>query len=590
MVQTIHTFIDGEHVVFAVIWEGYLNQFTDPEENPIEKFQDGKKKFEENFTNKRYEKSILISDFVEYRVEARDYTLTGFRILIGVNPRERQFKDNYGKVASIVKGRQGDRVKNALYRFDKCKLNEKWKEHLGKVKHLVLEQAKVWNEIRKLYRESKGTDPSLFELISQTTFDAHPTIFEGKIRGVIISADPPFLREPHLGLVATKWILEDTAERLRSEGLDTEASKIENIKLELTKILNENYKLLHNSYTKFIEENDYLGREKRFTGVSKWREKSEAINFVALDEAKYNLHEFKVTAKEKIYGTILEGLIAKDNLRKVCWEYLSIPPAKNVLNEGDVWGHVMRAATLALIDDETFSWHFDENRKLPNEITQKIIEGKSKKINWEKYTCTKSRFNLILKKGKVSGTFKSLLQKTLSKPDLSKTSVLCIALFASTCFLGTRIGMEVYVKLPENFKGTLKAGKGKIKVYVILALISYALMNIDDYQDFSNLLTNKNNDGSLKDMVKVLLQTFLGSILNGMLLQMLIEGNNVILAAQAIPYIARTLFGNNAWIFEKIIWPTIDTSIQIFANGGPTTYLLGIAIGTITTQILQQII
>ena len=62
-------------------------------------------------------------------------------------------------------------------------------------------------------------------------------------------------------------------------------------------------------------------------------------------------------------------------------------------------------------------------------------------------------------------------------------------LIASTCFLGTRIGMEVYVKLPENFKGTLKAGKGKIKVYVILALISYTLMNIDDRQDFSNLLT-----------------------------------------------------------------------------------------------------
>jgi len=90
-------------------------------------------------------------------------------------------------------------------------------------------------------------------------------------------------------------------------------------------------------------------------------------------------------------------------------------------------------------------------------------------------------------------------------------------------------------------------------------------------------------------MIKVLLQTFLGSILNDILLQMLIEGNNVVLADQAIPYIARTLFGNNAWIFEKIIWPTIDT-IQIFANGGPTTYLLGTAIGILTTQILQQII
>jgi len=305
---------------------------------------------------------------------------------------------------------------------------------------------------------------------------------------------------------------------------------------------------------------------------------------------KYNLHEFKVKAKKKVYGTALEGFVTKDNLGKVCWEYLSIPPTKNVLNEGDVWGHIMRAATLALIDDKTFSWHFDEKRKLPNEITQKIIEGKSKKINWEKYTCTKSRFDLIIKKGKINSTFKNLLQKTLSKPDLSKTSILCIALFASTCFFGTRIGMEMYVKLPDSLKGTLKTGKGKIKVYIILALISYALMNIDDYQDFSNLLTGKNSDGSLKDVIKVLLQTFLGSILNGILLQMLIEGNNVILADQAIPYIARTLFGNNAWIFEKIIWPTIDTTIQIFANGGPTTYLLGTAIGILTTQILQQII
>ena len=54
-------------------------------------------------------------------------------------------------------------------------------------------------------------------------------------------------------------------------------------------------------------------------------------------------------------------------------------------------------------------------------------------------------------------------------------------------------------------------------------------------------------------MVKVLLQTFMGNILNGILLQMLIEGNNVVLADQAIPHIARTIFGNNTWIFEKII-------------------------------------
>ncbi len=155
---------------------------------------------------------------------------------------------------------------------------------------------------------------------------------------------------------------------------------------------------------------------------------------------------------------------------------------------------------------------------------------------------------------------------------------------SSNRFSKSNLYVSQYFSFPKE------TGKGKIKVYIILALISYALMNIDDYQDFSSLLTGKNSNGNLKDMIKVLLQTFLGSILNGILLQMLIEGNNVVLADQAIPYITRTLFVNNAWIFEKIIWPTIDTAIQIFANGGPTTYLLGIAIGTITTQILQQII
>jgi len=150
--------------------------------------------------------------------------------------------------------------------------------------------------------------------------------------------------------------------------------------------------------------------------------------------------------------------------------------------------------------------------------------------------------------------------------------------------------MEIYSILSNKIKSTLKSGSGKFKVYMLLACVSYALVNVDDYQDFAKFIKRVKDEGTLKDITKVLLQTFLGCLLNGILIGMLMEDNNIILADEIIPYIAETIFGKNAWIFEKIMWPIIDTTIQVFGNGGPIMYLTGTAIGTIVTQILQKTI
>ena len=63
---------------------------------------------------------------------------------------------------------------------------------------------------------------------------------------------------------------------------------------------------------------------------------------------------------------------------------------------------------------------------------------------------------------------------------------------------------------------------------------------------------------------------------------------DIILADEIIPYIAQTIFGDNARIFTKIIYPLIDTAIQIIGNGGPTMYLIGTILGNTWTQLLQQ--
>jgi len=232
--------------------------------------------------------------------------------------------------------------------------------------------------------------------------------------------------------------------------------------------------------------------------------------------------------------------------------------------------------------------------KLRNIISRRNIEetfieipvelsGKGKLVNMRKSI----EGFLNSKKGEI---YRKFLGKTIEKAYKAGSMVVFIAVFVTTCFLGHKFGEEIYKRIPENIKTTLKSGYGKIKLYVLLACVSFALMNIDDYQDFAKFLIRKEDESTLKDVAKVLLQTFLGCLIDGILLGMLVEGNNVILADEAVPYIANCLFGNNSWIFERILWPIIDTTIQVFGNGGPITYLAGMAIGTLITQILQQII
>ncbi len=124
---------------------------------------------------------------------------------------------------------------------------------------------------------------------------------------------------------------------------------------------------------------------------------------------------------------------------------------------------------------------------------------------------------------------------------------------------------------------------------MILSFIAKVLIDVDDWQDTWNTITRTKNNNPIKNIVKTAAQTFLGCMLNGILIGMYLEEKiDVVLADNIIPYIAQTVFGDNAWIFTKIIYPLIDTAIQIIGNGGPTMYLIGTILGNTWTQLLQQ--
>ena len=120
-------------------------------------------------------------------------------------------------------------------------------------------------------------------------------------------------------------------------------------------------------------------------------------------------------------------------------------------------------------------------------------------------------------------------------------------------------------------------------------IIAKVLIDVDDWQDTWNTITRTKNNNSIKNIVKTAAQTFLGCMLNGILIGIYLEEKtDIILADEIIPYIAQTIFGDNARIFTKIIYPLIDTAIQIIGNGGPTMYLIGTILGNTWTQLLQQ--
>jgi len=615
LVQVIHTHIDGKPVAFAVVWEGYMNWFRDPgKDSRVVEANMGLAKKHFSDQNK-----ILISDFVPCRVETQDFTLKGFRIVVGVAVRvkvkpngninvrsEYPFTETYGKLvpSGLVPKEDG----KFMYRFDRGFLGEDWKEKIEKVELLIKEQADVWNRYIEEVEHIKGKRPTLFDAISQTLFETHLTLIDKKVEGVVQVPDPPFLEEPPLSHVALLFMLENAEKRLESDGVTKEVSVIGEKRMKIENFIRNNYKVFYEVVYKKLVENTKdtdVKIEEKFATLKKIIKKSGPFGFVAVDKAKLEDHEAKVCAKREIYESKLKGTIPDEELKKgrICWEFMSLQPPEGIKVKGlekKISGHVTRGSALAIleaINNKEFIRPYTEKRSLiPETIAQKILDGKIKEIGseeWKRIICHEDYFNEILKsKDKVKSTFKNLLGKTIEKAFNAGTTVMFIAVFATTSFLGYRLGMEIYDILPENTKTTLRSGYGKIKVYMILACISFVLLNVDDYQDFINNFRGKKENGSIKDVVKVLLQTFLGCVINGMLLQMLIENkeDKIILADDVIPYISRELFGRNAWVFEKIIWPVVSTAIQVFANGGPVMYLAGITIGTTITQTLNKLL
>jgi len=91
IVQVIHTHIDGKPIAFAIVWEGYLNWFTDPDEN--KNLKNAKDKyFEERiedgiFYGRDGDSKALMSEFIPCKVETEDFTLKGYRIVLGLKIR-----------------------------------------------------------------------------------------------------------------------------------------------------------------------------------------------------------------------------------------------------------------------------------------------------------------------------------------------------------------------------------------------------------------------------------------------------------------------------------------------------------------------
>ncbi|MEX2702046.1 MAG: hypothetical protein Q6368_003120 [Candidatus Baldrarchaeota archaeon] len=626
VVQVLHTHIDGNPVEFVIVWEGYLSKwFKDPALN--KKFVEKNIEFERKLKNE-YRDKILISDFIPCKIETGDLTLKGYRILIGVMNAD-PFKNSYRNLIPAGRGDQyiREQHKKKMYRFDGELLGDEWEVHLDKVKTIVEQQAAVWRKYIDKYSEIKGEKPLFFDVISQTIFETHLTVVDGKVEGIIQSCDPPFLREPIMTHVDLTLILDKIATRLESKNDNEKLLKVTKIKSDIELFLKENfeefYKLVYRELPKEIksvekkydEELSSIKNKKEFD--KKLEEKSEEIEgiisekiedsgplgYLMVHEAKGSVSDTneakirnrcRIEAKKEVYGQILKGIIDSENLGEVCREIIVIQPAEGTKFEKKADQCVTIGSLLGIVGDEKFSQPFTEELKFPENIAEKIRKGLYKEISpkeMQEVIPHQEYLDKVLSDREIKSRYKEFLGK-ITKKFIDPGTMVFAAIFATVSLLGHRLGAEIYKNMPNNAKSTLKSGYGKIKNYVLLACVSFILLNIDDYQDFINNFRDKKESGSLKNVVKVLLQTFLGCVINGMLLQMLIEDKNskVILADDVVPYIARNLFGNNAWIFEKIIWPIISTAIQVVANGGPITYLTGTIIGIITTKMLNTIL
>nr|MDO8046356.1 hypothetical protein [Candidatus Baldrarchaeota archaeon] len=589
VIQVVHTHIEGRPVAFAIVWEGYLNWFTDPDEN--KNLRNAKEKhFEGKIKNgilygKDGDPRALMSKFIPCKVETEDFTLKGYRIVLGlkikvtpspeglnVDTPGKQFNENYGKliptelVWKLIKSnpelkREFEEKKcvEFFYRFDgglkleDGTLGKNWISKTEKIKQLMKMQADFWNKYVNKYKTEKGKMPSFFDTIAQSIFEIHPIAINDNVEMVIKLCDPPFLNEVALAHTELTLVLEKTIERLEIENLNEQKNSAEKTKLQVESYIKENfgdfYEKIHKELLPAIK-----GKEKEYRKNLETAKTSEEIR----DITKSFKEAVNERSKEILDDSGSWDYELLDNLRKENAELRS-EVRKNIYEKG-----------LAKLDENIGETFIELPTKPPESGVIQNLKHVEKTLKSEKV--------------------KSVYKKILGKACNMGTSITFIVIFVTASFLGTKFGMEIYSILPNKIKSTLKSGSGKFKVYMLLACVSYALVNVDDYQDFAKFIKRVKDEGTLKDITKVLLQTFLGCLLNGILIGMLMEDNNIILADEIIPYIAETIFGKNAWIFEKIMWPIIDTTIQVFGNGGPIMYLTGTAIGTIVTQILQKTI
>ncbi|MCD6164170.1 MAG: hypothetical protein J7J30_01860 [Candidatus Odinarchaeota archaeon] len=596
IIQTIHMNINGESVEFSIVWHGYLNQFTDPYERTLKKAME---KFDTKIQNgvlysDKGKPIALMSKFIPCEIKTEDITLKGYRIVLGIRMEIqksegrfkpcRELKENYGKIASkpktenkatktskLVEKLRSKGIMEFIYRFDHGTglddgmLGKNWLEKTKKVKQIINKQAEFWRTYANKYKAREGKLPSFYNLISQSVAEVHPLVIDNHAEIIIKGYDPVFLNEILMQHTELCYILKKVEERLEEEGLTNQKKQVKQTRENIENWLKQNYKEYYEKlHTKVIETLKQAVNEAKTKGKLKKNMSADKIRN-AIDP-KYT----KIQDGKKIEIRVLTEKIRGIYKESGNWNFRLLDNYRNSQKELRI-----QARNEAYLKDLG---------ELGEDVKTTTIELPTKAPEKGVIQHHKDLLD-IFQKPKVKETFKNILGKSLN----AAASAIFIIIFATTCFTGHIIGIKIYKRLPNNVKMVLKTNYGKIYAYMALSLIAKILIDVDDWQDTWNVIKRTKGENSIKNVVKTAVQTFLGCMLNGILIGMYLEGNiNVVLADNIIPYIAQTVFGDNAWIFTKIIYPLIDTAIQIIGNGGPTMYLIGTILGNTWTQLLQQ--
>jgi len=175
--------------------------------------------------------------------------------------------------------------------------------------------------------------------------------------------------------------------------------------------------------------------------------------------------------------------------------------------------------------------------------------------------------------------------------DDAKNSALMAIIFAIIMNIGHRIGLYI-MQIDETISKAIintgtKIGRLRIGILTILALASWALLELDDIKDaYENI--KKKTDGNF---VNAVIMAFVGSVLAGIVIYGLIEDSPYAVNPRyALGYLVGAIFPDLEWFFNEYLYDTIMYIIQIIAMGGIVNWLIGTIVGEIVSMVLDDVL